>query len=214
MSRLAHYVVIACALTALSGCALMGVGKSGQTLSIYLLETKPALARADEPGCQVVVVTPPEPAPGYASAQMMYRRTPNQLERFAYSRWAETPASMLEPLLVDALRGRNEFAAVLASPAPVKADLRVESEGLKLVQVFEGGASRVDLELDVRVYAPAERLLLATRKLEYSERTNAATAEAGVAAADRALAQLLGAFSDIVVEAASNIATDCRNETS
>lgn len=209
MTRAAAMVAVL-ALT-LQGCALMGAGKSGRGMTTYLLEIDAGLEPVAQQGCHVVIVTPPEPAPGYATAQMVYRRTAHQLDSFAYSRWAESPASMLEPMLVDALRRREAFAAVLASPAPVKADLRVESEGLKLIQVFEGNASSVELDLDVRVYAPADRRLLANRKLEYTERARATTAEAGVEAADRALRRMLADFTDLVIEAAGAVTAECRN---
>lgn len=200
-------------VSALSGCALLGAGSTGDKLTVYLLETAPALEPVEQRGCHTVVVTPPEPAPGFSTAQMLYRRSANELERFAYSRWAESPAAMLEPLLVQALRAREAFGAVLGSPAPVKADLRVESEGLKLIQVFDGGPSRVLLQLEVRVYSPADRRLLASELLSYDLPAAQANAQAGVAAADAAVARMLTEFSELVVRAAAESGVGCREGT-
>ena len=119
---------------------------------------------------------------------------------------------MFEPLLLDALRDSNSYKAVLSSPAPVRGDLRIENDGLWLIQKFEGKKSEVELRMSSRLYAPEDRKLVATRDFDYSEPADEATAEAGVAAADRALQRLLNDFSAFVADTASKLAGDCLQE--
>ncbi|MDH3768813.1 MAG: PqiC family protein, partial [Gammaproteobacteria bacterium] len=89
----------------LSACAILPGGKPAASRNTYLLESRWSSSSVEaNPGCQVVVVNPPENAPGHSGGQMLYQRNPNQIERFAFSRWAASPAVMIEPLLLDALR--------------------------------------------------------------------------------------------------------------
>ena len=123
----------------LSSCAMLPGGRPVARSSVYLLETRLSEQPVATPdSCRIIVVNPPEPAPGQNGAQMIYQRTPYKLERFAFSRWAASPAVMLEPLLLDALRDSKYYKAVLSTPAPVRGDLRIENDALWLVQKFEG----------------------------------------------------------------------------
>ncbi|MBT8135583.1 MAG: PqiC family protein [Gammaproteobacteria bacterium] len=198
-----RFLITTTILLSLTACAVLpGVKPAGRN-HVYLLETRlPAVAGASA-GCGVVVVNPPENAPGQSGAQMLYQRHPNQIERFAFSRWAASPAMMLEPLLLDALRVSARYSAVLSSPAPVSGDLRVENDGLWLIQRFDDERSFVELRMSSRIYAPRQRQLLNARNFSYTVPASEQTPDAGVAAADNAVRRLLQDFSEFVAAAAT-----------
>ena len=195
----------------LSSCAILPGGKPAVSRNVvYLLETRlPASEVEAKPGCHVVVVNPPENAPGHTGRQMLYQRNPNQIERFAFSRWAASPAVMIEPLLLDALRRSNRYDAVLASPAPVRADLRIENDNLWLIQRFDGEGSYIELRMSSQIYVPVARRLIASQDFSYREQTGDATPAGGVLAAERAVQRLLRDFREFVGEAAHNSGYDC-----
>ncbi len=198
------------AIIVLGGCSVIPTGgNKDQNNKVYLLETVAEVAPAQARSTCTVVVSAPEAAPGFSGPSMYYMRTPKQIERFAFSRWAESPASMLEPLLRRALLSSREFSAVLPAPAAITTDLRIESDELRLVQVFSGKASEVQLSMSSRVYAPAERGLLATREFRYVVPADAAGPEAGVAAADRAVAMLLSDFAAFARDAIQSLELGC-----
>lgn len=199
----------------ISACAILPGGKPQSRSTVYLLEARVDVAHADvahaEGGCQVVVVNQPQTAPGLFGAHMLYQRHPNQIEHFAFSRWAASPAAMIEPLLLDVLRSGQRFAAVLSSPAPVRADLRIDNDALWLIQTFEADSSFIELRMASRVYSPQQRRLLASEQFSYTESAARATPAAGVAAAERAVERLLGDYHRFVQDAAGKLGQNCIN---
>ena len=49
-----------------------------------------------------LLVSPVLAAPGFDGPDMAYMRTPHEIEYFARHRWVDSPARMLEPLLIRA----------------------------------------------------------------------------------------------------------------
>ena len=199
------------AIAMLAGCSVIpfSSSKNQREERVYLLETVADVSAAEVRSSCTVVVTAPEAAPGFGGPGMRYTRSSKQIERFAFSRWAESPASMLEPLLLRALRASGEYAAVLPAPAAIVTDLRVESDELRLVQAFSGDSSEVQLSMSSRVYAPAERGLLASREFRYTVPTSEAGPEAGVEAADEAVARLLSDFASFTRDAMRSLEAGC-----
>ncbi len=88
---------------------------------------------------------------------MIYIRKPYQLESYAYHRWVEPPARMLEPLLVRMLDGSGLFSAVVGPNTVVHTDLQLNIELLHLQQVFTNEGSEVQLALNVSLVDLARR---------------------------------------------------------
>ncbi len=192
----------------LAGCTLMPGSGPARSPTVYLIDTR-VLAVNSVVDCHVVVVNPPDLAPGQLGAQMLYQREPYRLERFAYSRWAASPAAMLEPLLLDALRNDSRYSAVVSAPAAVRADLRIENDELWLVQKFDGESSNVELRMSSRVYVPEQRQLAAVRNFNVTVAAGEGTPRGGVEAAERAVRQLLEEFREFVGAAADSLDNNC-----
>lgn len=178
-------------LAVLSACAPL-LGRSQQPPDLHMLELGPAslpAAAAAATGV-LLVVNMPWAAPGYDTAAMAYQRQAGQLEYFAFHRWADAPARMLQPLLVQALDRTGAFKAVIQAPSPLRGDLVLASELLKLRQFFaeQGGSS---VELGLRVQLRAQDTVLATRVFEKSMPTPTDDPQGGVLAANQLLEKLL-----------------------
>ena len=141
----------------------------------------------------------PRAAPGYGGSAMAYREDPQRLQFFVHHRWADAPAQMLAPVLVGALERSGRFQAVLGPDVRARAGLLLQTEDLRLEQLFAKGGSQVRLGARVSLVDLARDRVLGSRELVVIEPAARASPEAGAAAANRALPRFLrelGAFVD------------------
>lgn len=189
-------------LMALTGCGSLLPGRPPQP-TLFLLEDlsadpvdmpfKPALATATA----TLVVSEPSAASGYGTRKIAYARAPDQIEYFAFNQWVEPPALMLAPLLAHAAERTGAFRAVVRAPLSVAADIRVETELVRLQQDFSTRPSRVRLTLHAVLIDAATRRVLATREFEAEAPSAGEDPAAGVLAANQAahlVAAEVGAF--------------------
>ena len=159
---------------------------------LYLLDARADPATPSAQRDLVLAVEAPRAHPGYATAQMAYVRAPYRIDYYAHNRWVDTPAHMLAPLLVEALAQSGAFRAVLRAPSPAAADLRLESELVRLQQDFSAQPSRVQLTLRAQLLDAKADKVLATRLFDALETAPSEDARGGAIAANRALARVLG----------------------
>ena len=159
--------------------------------STYVLEALPA-AGAPRPKRDLVLeVPPPRARPGFDTPQMAYTQRANALEYFARHRWVDTPARMLAPLIAQALEQSGGFRAVVQAPSLAAANLRLETELVRLQHEFGAKPSRVRLTLRAQLIDVGGRRVLASAELEETEAAPSDDPYGGVIAANRALARLL-----------------------
>ncbi len=160
---------------------------------VYVLEAAAARAGAQTtpPREIVLAINPPRARAGYDSAQMVWVRQPHGLEVFARNRWADTPARMLTPLLVQSLQRSGAFQAVVPSTSNVAAGWRLDTEIIRLQQDFSVKPSRVQLTLGVQLIDLATRRVIASAEFEEVEAAASEDAYGGVRAANRALERML-----------------------
>jgi cholesterol transport system auxiliary component len=171
--------------------------------SLHLLDALPATPAAGERRDLTLEVAPVRAAPGFDTAAMAYVGKPHALDHFAQNRWADTPARMLTPLLVRTLESEGGFRAIVPGPSSVPADLRVDTELVRLQQDFLQKPSRVDLALRVQVVGLRDRRVLATRYVEVTEPAASDDPAGGVAAANVAAARALAMVAAFVRDTAA-----------
>lgn len=110
--------------------------------------------------CLSVQVMLPRPAAGFNTSRMAYSRDQDSLQYFAFSQWADTPAYMVQPLLVNGLQRSGVFQAVLKSPSPINTRYRLISDDLAVVQMFQGSGSRVRLAVRLQLFDATEGRLV------------------------------------------------------
>jgi len=181
----------------LSGCAGLQAPQV-DALNVHLLEARPAAAGAGA-GTQpardrVLAVSAPRARAGFDTEQMAYVRRPHALEYFANNRWADAPSRMLAPLLAQTLEQR--FRVVVRAPSAVHADLRLETELVRLQHDFSTRPSRVELVLRAQLVDLRGRQVLAAAEFEEIEPAPSEDAYGGVIAANRALQRMLARVAD------------------
>jgi len=189
-------IVLSALLTA--GCAALQPPRE-ESPDLHVLGAAP-MARAVAARRDLVVeVSAPRPRPGFDTPQMAYVRQPYALDYFVKSRWADTPARMLGPLLAQALEQSAGFRAVVHTSGTVPADLRVDTELVRLQQNFATRPSRVELTLRVQLIDVRGKRMLATRVFDETENASSEDAHGGVIAANSALQRLLEQVVDFCV---------------
>lgn len=159
--------------------------------TIYVLEAQLATKPAPLKRNLVLAVSEPQARPGFDTAQMAYVQKPHELNYFVTSRWADTPARMLEPLLVQAMEQTGSFRAVVQLPGAFPADVRLDAELIRLQHDFVTRPSRVQLTLRAQLIDVRGQRVLAVKQFDESENAASDNAYGGVTAANRVLQRVL-----------------------
>jgi len=165
----------------------------------YVLEAQRLLKPAQSKRNLVLAISEPQARPGFETSQMAYVQKPHELNYFVTSRWADTPARMLAPLLVQAMEQTGGFRAVVQTPGAVPADVRLDTELIRLQHDFVTRPSRVQLTLRAQLIDVRGQRVLAVKQFDESENAVSDNAYGGVGAANRVLQRVLDQLADFCV---------------
>ncbi len=180
--------------------------------NIYLLDAQTPVRTAQIKRDLVLAVSTPRAWPGYDTAQMAcHFRQPHELDYFAANRWADTPARMLEPLLMQALEQTRSFRAVVRSPGLVPANIRLDTELVRLQQDFGTRPSKVRITLRAQLIDVTDKRVLAVKVFDETDNAVSDNAYGGVLTANRLLQRVLDQLSDFCIsESASQQASESK----
>jgi cholesterol transport system auxiliary component len=201
LRSLLRCLAVAGALVLFAGCALLAPAADPPMVTSLLDQMPTDLPHARRRAATLMVFTP-EVRPAYDTTQMAYALQPHQVAYFARNQWAETPAQMLQPLLVGTLEGTGAFAAVVAPPQTGEIALGLRTEIVDLVQDFGQDPPVLRLSLRARLSDEAANRTLATREWTVREPMQQKGPRAGVLAANEALARVLRQVAVFVLEQA------------
>jgi len=187
------------ALFALSGCA--GPQGNKAETQTYLLSAQFPSKLATAHGKQTLLVSPMRAHPGFDTPRMAYLREAHHLEYYAYHRWVESPARMLTPLLTQALESSGRFRAVAQVPGAVQAQLRVDSELVRLVQDFQQKPNSMTIQIRLQLVDMQQGAIVASRQFVSEVKSAGENAPAGVAAVNQALPTMLEQMAQWVAQA-------------
>jgi cholesterol transport system auxiliary component len=205
MKALVAPILGACLVAALAGgCAGVLPGPREAPPLTYLLA--PNLGAVDRSYRSLrgtgptLLVSSVEAAAGYGTRRMVYLEQDYRLDSFADHEWVDTPAAMLGPLLVEALRESGAFGTVSEDARGIAADLRLDTVIESLYQDFRTRPSQARVELRVRLVAQDGRRILATEAFSDSEPAPTDDAYGGVVAMNRILTRMLPRIADLAAE--------------
>lgn len=158
---------------------------------LYRLDAQLPIQPALQQRNKVLLISLPHAQPGTDSAGMAYMKKAHELDYFVNSRWADTPARMLEPLLLQAMLKTGSFRTVTKIFGTLDADIRLDSEWIRLQQEFDTQPSRMHLIVRVQLFDLRSKQVLATQEIEEVEPAESDNAYGGVVAANRALQRVL-----------------------
>lgn len=180
----------------LAGCTGLP-GPQGSSPDRYALDARPAVLASSVKRDMVLAVSMPQASPGFETAQIAYMRKPHQLDYFANSRWTDTPARMLQPLLRQALEQSAAFRTVAQTAIP--ADIRLDTELIRLQHDFTTRPSRVRITLRAQLIDVRGKRVLAARQFDESEDADEDNAYGGVSAANRLVQRVLGQVTEFCI---------------
>ena len=199
-------------LPLLTGCSGLLAKQPLQTTTYYSLETAEPKALAapvlntdavlnTNARLPTLVINTPKAAAGFDTRRMMYTRNQHQMEYFARNEWVDTPAHMLQTLMIAAIAETGDFNAVLPKYSLVKSELRLETEIVRLIQIFSSKPSHVQFTLRASIIDNTTSKVIASS--EFSEKVNAASDDpiGGVLAANQAVNAVLEKMSAFTHEA-------------
>ncbi|HSJ47638.1 MAG TPA: ABC-type transport auxiliary lipoprotein family protein, partial [Gammaproteobacteria bacterium] len=190
MMKAVYGMLLASSLVlALAACSILPRNEP-VVIDRYTLETTAWPTREAGLGAPVLLVTRPLARVELDTPRMAYRKQDYQLRYFARSRWADIPAQLLLPGLVEALEASGHFGAVVRVGSAARPDLRLDVELLEFSQDFRVTPSEFQLRLRLQLVDLETRAVLASRLFS----THAAAPERsprGVAAAANAAWQTL-----------------------
>jgi len=195
--------IVATLALLVTGCSLWPPAPVDDTVR-HLLDARPAVAALAKRDL-VLSVSPAHAAPGYDSTSMAYVQKTHALEHYATHRWADTPARMLDQLLIRTLEDTGSFRAVVQGSTGLPADLQLDTEIVHLRQSFLAKPSRVELTLRAQLVDVAARRVLATRYVEVVEDAPSDDAAGGVAAANAAVSRALAQVAAFGVDASAGL---------
>lgn len=139
----------------------------------------------------VLLITQPRGQAGFDTARMAYLLRPYEVNYYAFNQWADTPARMVQRIMVENLDKTGLWSAVLQSPGATPAQYRLDCDNLVLEQQFFAQPSRIRLALRAQLIDTRKQTILATRYFEVIEPAVSDDAYGGVAAANHATTKLV-----------------------
>jgi cholesterol transport system auxiliary component len=139
----------------------------------------------------LLLVFPPQARPIYDTTQMAYTTQPYEIAYFSQHEWAETPAQMLQPLLVKTLESTRFFGAVLAPPYAGRYGYALRTEIRELIADFTSEPAALRLSLRFQLSDGAAGRIVAVKEISIREPMQKKTPYAGVVAANEATAKAL-----------------------
>lgn len=189
--------LIAIVLT-LTGCGLSPV--SSDPNATYLLNTLPSHIPDKHRDAGTIFVMTPQTQPSYNTTRMAYTVKPYQIAYFARSQWAETPAQMLQPLIVQSLQNTHYYHAVASAPYMGKYRYVLTTDIVKLQQNYVMHPVSAEFFVRAQLSQAATGQVIATKMIAVRVPIRCKTPYGGVMAANNATGKLLAELTNFCIE--------------
>src|SRR3990167_2649956 len=172
------------------GCSVFSPVKL-RPQSTYLLDTTPNAISTTHKGVAVLLVADPESSATYNTSKMAYSVRPFQVAYFSENKWAEAPAAMLSPLMVETLQETKRYHAVITPGVSTRYDYVLHTQLTELQQDFTVTPAVVRLTVSAELMSVNTRRVLAAKQFAVIESMRYKTPDSGVYAANRAVVRFL-----------------------
>lgn len=191
-------VFIAFNLLFLSGCSMFTPIKTDSETNFRLNAAPQVAVKKTRP--LTLLVSEPESSPVFNSRQMAYSNRPYQIAYFAKNHWAESPAKMLQQLIVQSIQNTHYYKAILTPPSVGQFDYVLSTQLLEFQQDFTHNPSVVHISLRTQLIQTSTYRVLAAKQFSVTQPTKCNTPYSGVVAANIATARLLKQVTEFAVQ--------------
>lgn len=200
MMTVIRYLLLVTSMTGLlAACSLLPEPKP-VALDRYLLEYTPASVQPAAADVPVLMVGIPVAHGAFDSSRIAYMPRQYGLRYYLHSRWADTPANMLAPLLADAISATGQFRILNAGAGRDVADLRLDTGLTRFYQDFTVQPSVMHITLRAQLVDLRDQRIIATRVFDIREPAETDDTYGGVQAANRASATLLQQLAQFCID--------------
>jgi len=181
------------------GCASILLPKPADPPTLFELNDSSLITAttASPPDIPTNVATPTlivnvmRAAAGYSTAFIVYARRANEIEYFNDSRWVQSPAEMLTPIIARALERSHVYRAVVRAPTSARGDWLLDTELVRLQHDFSVAPSRVHLTLRANLIDTGTHRVVASQEFAKTVVSASEDARGGVVAANLAVQQVM-----------------------
>jgi len=190
-----HALLIALA-AALPGCSLAPVDVEPRRA---ILQPQPADIPTAPTIAATLLVMPTRGAAAYDTTQMAYSLAAHELAYYARNEWADTPAHMLNSLIVRTAEATHRFRAVAVAPHAGRVEYTLATELIELRQDYtvDPPVARLALRAELR---DAQGRTFASRSFDAASPMAERSPQSGAAAASAAASRVLGDIARFLVE--------------
>lgn len=157
----------------------------------YTLDVEFPAARPAAPDGPVLLIARPLARTELDTPRMAYREQDHTLEYFVRSRWADAPALLLQPGLIEAFEASGHYRAVVRVGSAAAPLLRLDTEVLEFSHDFRVSPSQFEIRLRVQLIDLQTRKVIASRIFAAQQPAPVGSPYGGAQAANAAWQSLL-----------------------
>lgn len=126
-----------------------------------------------------------------ASTQFYYLKGSSTIGAYVYSRWADTPSTMIDRAVYSSLQNQELFSTLVSSTSNVTADLLLESDlNAFYHRFYDDSTSEGFIDITYRLINPKTKTTIATKRFIIIEPSPSKDAKGGVVALNQATHEL------------------------
>ncbi|MGZ5208787.1 MAG: ABC-type transport auxiliary lipoprotein family protein [Sulfuricurvum sp.] len=126
-------------------------------------------------------LTPTKSIPSLASKKLYYLHDTTHIGSYLYSRWSDTPANMIDHVLISTLQNRHLFAALLPATSTAYADMTLESDLNAFYHRFHNdGSSEGFIDITYRLIDSKSKKTIGSKHFSITSPAVSANAAGGV----------------------------------
>jgi cholesterol transport system auxiliary component len=191
-----RYLILVSIVLSVAACSVFSPIKT-ETTNTYVLSSTPSVTAKKSPRAGTVLVNYPQSNAIYNTTQMAYSNERFSIAYFSKNQWADTPPQMLMPLLAKTLQSTHYFRGVMTPGMLGHFDYVLDTQLLRIQQVFLAQSSYVEIVLKAQLIRTADNKIMASK--DFSAQENAfPTPYGGVIAMNKAVSTLLTEVADFV----------------
>lgn len=178
----------------LAACSIFSPVKT-ESINEYVVDTVSYGIHTHRGTTKTLAVSLPTANAIYRTKEMAYSIKPHEINYFAKNRWAETPAQMLHPLMIQTLQNAHHFKVVAPPTGIGRYDLLLSTQVLKFYQDFCESGSVFRLTVRAQMIKVSNGKVLASKEFTVIEPAPCANPYGGVIAANRSTEKMLSQLS-------------------
>jgi len=189
MTNIYFFIVILLSLM-LNACSIFSPVKT-EPANKFVVTSIPPPQMTKTRRAGTLMVTEPNVKPFYNATDMIYSKGPYSIAAYSKNSWADPPAQMLQPLIIQTLENTLHFKAVIPTTSLGKYDYILNSQLIDFKQVFFGRESIFQITLRVELIDEVTRNVIAEKEFSVSAFSPQNSPFGGVVAANCATEKLL-----------------------